>query len=343
LLDPVNPSGIIQERKMTRAPVFVVQLIHIQGPLKGEIFAFSERRTSGRGVVSIGRHPSCHVRFPATLTSISRKHADIIREGNQFTLVDRSANGTFVNGKRVKKTVLKNGDVLEFSEKGPKVSFLAEMQDGKAEFETLPPPPRSLEEPQASSKPEANHASQAPPEPPQEIRRKDPKRTEIVQPAVSPAAVEKPAEPAGQNVKVPLSIQYGPTLRSFKELPITIGKSPKSNFVIDHPAIYDQHAQIFFSQSQYWAKDLTGQRLLHLNRQPIGLQAPLKPNDDLALSPRGPVFRFLGDGRLAEAEEPSATEPQSPPEKGAEESRHDTPEAKESKKVSSVLKKFFKH
>lgn len=328
---------------MTRAPVFVVQLIHIQGPLKGKIFTFSERRTSGRGVISIGRHPSCHVRFPATLTSISRKHAEVIREGNQFKLVDHSVNGTFVNGKRVKETYLKNGDVLEFSEKGPKVSFLAEMQEGNVEFETLPPPPRPLEEPQAPAKQEVSHEPQATPVPPQDVKRRELKRPEIVQPAFSQPSFEKPEQIAIQNVKVPLSIQYGPTLRSFKELPITIGSNPKSTFVIDHPAICDQHAQIFFSQNQYWAKDLTGQRLLHLNHQPVGLQAPLKPNDHLALSPRGPVFRFLGEGRLAEEEEPSATEPQSPHDKGAGESRHEALAAKESKKTSSVFKKFFKH
>ena len=54
---------------------------------------------------------------------MSRKHAEIIREGNRFKLVDLSANGTFVNGKRVKEVYLKDGDVLTFAEGGPKVSF----------------------------------------------------------------------------------------------------------------------------------------------------------------------------------------------------------------------------
>ena len=69
----------------------MVQLVHIEGPLKGEIQEFSDP------VISIGRHPSSHIRFPTDQTAVSRNHAEIIREGNRFRLVDRSTNGTFVN------------------------------------------------------------------------------------------------------------------------------------------------------------------------------------------------------------------------------------------------------
>jgi hypothetical protein len=35
----------------------------------------------------------------------------------------------------------------------------------------------------------------------------------------------------------------------------------------------------------------------------VGTQAPLSENDDLALTPKGPVFRFLGQGRFADVSE----------------------------------------
>ncbi|MGC8809211.1 MAG: FHA domain-containing protein, partial [bacterium] len=124
---------------MIQPPVIVVQLIHILGPRKGEIQEFVDP------VITIGRHPSCHVRFPADLTTVSRKHAEIIREGNQFKLVDHSTNGTYVNGKRVTETYLKNGDVLTFAEEGgPKVSFLTQVKEMPAEMpeiKAVPPPP----------------------------------------------------------------------------------------------------------------------------------------------------------------------------------------------------------
>ena len=119
---------------MPHVPNIVVQMIHIEGPLKGQIQEFSE------STIPIGRHPSCLLKYPADFTIISRKHATILREGNRFKLVDTSANGTFVNGKRVKELYLEDGDVLTISEGGPKVSFLTEIREGEG-------PPESLQEP----------------------------------------------------------------------------------------------------------------------------------------------------------------------------------------------------
>jgi pSer/pThr/pTyr-binding forkhead associated (FHA) protein len=288
---------------MKLPPSIVVQLIHIQGPMKGEIQEFTGN------VISIGRHPSCHLRFPSDLTVLSRKHSEILREGNLFKLVDHSTNGTFVNGKKVTEAFLKGGDVLEFSEGGPKVSFLTEMREGVAEPVPRPPPPP------APARPVAPEPS--PVEPPA------PRRAAV--PAASPRAsappsARAPSEGPVPTVKVPLVIQYGPMLKSYREVPVTIGKHPRCQFTIDHPAILDQHAQIFFVNEQYWVKDLTGQRLVEINRQPVNVQAPLSLNDELALSPKGPVFRFLGEGRLAEASEPSGETPpkgtQKPPDAG---------------------------
>ena len=305
---------------MKRPPVIVVQLIHILGPMKGEIQELTEP------VISIGRHPSCNLIFPANLTSISRKHAEIIREGNQFKLVDQSTNGTFVNGKRVKEVYLKNGDVLEFSEGGPKVSFLTEMKEAKEEVERLSPPPSPREEVKASFQ--------------TELPKVEPKRPMVEKPSIVQPVREETSEVAVQVVKVPLVIQYGPTLRSYKELPVTVGKGLKCDFIIDHPALFDHQAQIFFSQNQYWIKDLTGQRSVQINRKPIGLQAPLKPNDDIALSPRGPIFRFLGEGRLAEVDEAPVEESIKPSERKGETQREAIKE-KESKGLRSVFKKII--
>lgn len=308
---------------MKRPPVIIVQLIHILGPMKGEIQEFSE------GVISIGRHLSCHLHFPTDLTSLSRKHAEIIREGNQFKLIDHSKNGTFVNGKRVKETYLKNGDVLEFSEGGPKVSFLTQMKEAPVEAEILPPRPgkEPLREPEKGL---------------QEESKIEPQRPFEEKPPVRPA-VEEPVEIPVQKVTVPLIIQYGPTLRSFRELPITIGKNPKCGFVLDHPAIFDQHAQVFFSQNQYWIKDLTGQKSVRINGQPVAFQSPLKLNDEVALSPQGPFFRFLGEGRLAEVEELPIEEPSISHGIKEEPAQREISRGKESKRLLSKFKKLWKH
>lgn len=258
---------------MTDKPTIVVQLVHIEGPLKGEIQDFLDSE------ISIGRHPSCQVQFPKDLAIISRKHALITREGNRFKFSDQSANGTFLNGKRVTEAYLKSGDVLIFAEGGPKVSFLTRIEESAQALEKLTQPRASTE---MQSEP-----------------------VEKIKPTPPPAEPAPEARVSIQKVQVPLVIQYGPTLRSFKELPVMIGKNPDCDFSLEHPGILDRHAQLFFNQDQYWVKDLTGQNMVLINTAPVDVQAPLNPDDLLSLSPKGPTFRFLGGGRLAEHQEPA--------------------------------------
>ena len=301
---------------MKRPPAIIVQLVHIQGPLKGQIQEFSEPE------IVIGRKPSCHLRFPVDFTIVSREHATIIREGNRFRVVDKSANGTFVNGKRIKEAYLKDGDVMSFAEGGPKVSFLTQMREAPLappQPEQTPPPrpePRFPPEPEPAGT--AEHDAPPPPPP-------------------RPSA---PKDIMVQAAQAPLVIQYGPTLKSFKEVPVTVGKSPRSGFVLDHPQVFDEHLIIFFHNNQYWVKDLTGKDLVQVNRRPISVQAPLTAQDELALTPRGPVFRFLGAGRFAEVEEAKAEEPPQAA-AGAKEKR--APAEKADKGAMSVLKKFLRH
>lgn len=300
-----------------KRPLIIVQLIHIHGPMKGEIQEFS------KDVVVIGRHPSSDLCFPADLTIVSRKHAEIVREGNQFRLVNRGANGTFVNGKKVSEVFLKDGDVLEFADGGPKVSFLTQMKED-VETETNPEPiPQRPSVPTAQDRPVASIPPVEPPAagtPQRPAPEKPPVDDAIhVQPESQPlqnsskppsaGAVSAPPQPPLDLIPgaaAPLVIQYGPTIRSYKELPVTLGRHLRCGFVLDHAGILDQHAQIFYFSGRYWVKDLTGQKLVQVNHQPIPFQAPLALDDLVTLSPSGPVFRFIGEGRLAEVAESEA-------------------------------------
>lgn len=151
---------------------------------------------------------------------------------------------------------------------------------------------------------------------------------------------QEPPRPAGQprqtlqKVQVPLIVQFGPMLKSYKELPIVIGKKADADFVLNHTAIVETHAQIFFSQNQYWIRDLTGRNIITINCMPIGFEAPLKAQDIISLAPHGPALRFLGEGRLAEYEqEPAEEAPQ--PAKPAKPG----PAKKTSKSIFDIFKK----
>ena len=172
--------------------------------------------------VQIGRHSSCQVRFEKDLTAISRRHARIERQGNRFRIIDASTNGTYVNGKRIADVYLRDGDVITFSENGPKASFLTKIASGDASaspsFESVPPAP-PLQPPQ-------NHV--APPAPVQpQMPIPTPTGPTPPPPRPQPMTTVGPdnAIPV-MSTTAPLVIQFGPTLQSYNLLPVTIGTDP---------------------------------------------------------------------------------------------------------------------
>ena len=301
---------------MKTAPVIIVQLIHIEGPLKGQIVELSDP------IIKIGRHPSCQLKYPAKLAIISREHAVIIREGNQFKLTDKSTNGTIVNGKKITEIFLKDGDVITVSEGGPKVSFLTQMTD-------TPLPPQEVI-------PSPSVQEQTPSPPVQELTPPPPvaKKPNTSPPEQAPVILEP--KPSVKN-KVPLIIQYGPTLRSFDELPLKIGKHPSNGFFLDHPNILDLHAEIYFTDEQYYIRDLTGHQMITTNGIPVDQGSVLQKGDVLAFSQTGPFFRFLGNGRLSEEviDQEEGEQDSGPP------TTEGPTDKKSSKKPMSFFKKVF--
>jgi len=78
--------------------------------------------TTGRNV--IGRGTEADIRLPDT--GVSRKHVDVVLEGGTATVEDLgSTNGTLVNGRRVSRQALVDGDVIRIGH-----SVLVYRQDG---------------------------------------------------------------------------------------------------------------------------------------------------------------------------------------------------------------------
>jgi hypothetical protein len=75
--------------------------------------------------VEIGRDPRCAVRYDEQFETVSRRHAAIIRNGNNWKLVAMSqTNPTFVNGKMVQgEWYLQHGDEIQCAVNGPKLVF----------------------------------------------------------------------------------------------------------------------------------------------------------------------------------------------------------------------------
>ena len=78
--------------------------------------------TTGRNV--IGRGTEADLRLPDT--GVSRKHVDVVLDGGTATVEDLgSTNGTLVNGRRVSRQALADGDVIRLGH-----SVLVYQQDG---------------------------------------------------------------------------------------------------------------------------------------------------------------------------------------------------------------------
>ena len=82
--------------------------------------------------IQIGRGEECEVRFDENFPTVSRRHAGIVREGNQWKLVHLSAtNSTLLNGQKIQKEVyLRNGDEIQLSLNGPKLGFMLSSSEG---------------------------------------------------------------------------------------------------------------------------------------------------------------------------------------------------------------------
>lgn len=96
-----------------------IRISHVSGSRRGAVETFR------KPAVTVGRGPGNDVAFNAWLDlNVSTRHAEIRLEGDSWVLHDlQSLNGTFVNGERVKRAVLRDGDEIGLGQEGPRLSF----------------------------------------------------------------------------------------------------------------------------------------------------------------------------------------------------------------------------
>lgn len=76
--------------------------------------------------IELGRDPKCQVQFDESFQTVSRRHAAIVRDGENWKLIQLSkTNTTFLNGRPVQSEwYLQNGDEIQLSVNGPKLGFI---------------------------------------------------------------------------------------------------------------------------------------------------------------------------------------------------------------------------
>ncbi len=76
--------------------------------------------------IELGRDSSCQVRFDESMETVSRRHAAIVRDGENYKLIPMSqTNATLVNGQPVSgEWHLSSGDEIRLSSRGPVLGFI---------------------------------------------------------------------------------------------------------------------------------------------------------------------------------------------------------------------------
>lgn len=76
--------------------------------------------------IELGRDSRCQVQFDESFKTVSRRHAAIVRDGENWKLIQLSqTNTTFLNGRPVQNEwYLQNGDEIQLSVNGPKLGFI---------------------------------------------------------------------------------------------------------------------------------------------------------------------------------------------------------------------------
>lgn len=122
---PTSPSDPIDEEltvDLDQTVRDVAVLVIKRGPDAGLRFPLD------KDTVKVGRHPDSDI-FLDDIT-VSRRHADIVRDGPGFTVTDSgSLNGTYLNRERIEAAELHNSDELQIGKF--KLVFLTGSDEGR--------------------------------------------------------------------------------------------------------------------------------------------------------------------------------------------------------------------
>jgi pSer/pThr/pTyr-binding forkhead associated (FHA) protein len=109
--------------------VITLTLLHPLQPVPVQSWTF---KTEPR--IRIGRSTNNEVVLYSAV--VSRHHVEIRRTGQDWELINLGANGTYIDGKRVTKTLAVDGMIMRLASSGPKILIKIESETPVEEKET---------------------------------------------------------------------------------------------------------------------------------------------------------------------------------------------------------------
>ncbi|MGK7935303.1 MAG: FHA domain-containing protein [Xenococcaceae cyanobacterium] len=94
--------------------MITLTLLHPLQPVPVQSWTFNNESK-----ISIGRSTSNEVVLYSAV--VSRHHVEIRKTADEWELVNLGANGTYIDGKRITKTMIVDGMVMRLASSGPKI------------------------------------------------------------------------------------------------------------------------------------------------------------------------------------------------------------------------------
>lgn len=94
-------------------------------PLKS--ISVQEWKFESNSIIKIGRANDNNVILYSAV--VSRHHIEIRPNGSDLILINKGANGTFINGKKIDKVLVKDGMVFRIASSGPRMKIKLKHQD----------------------------------------------------------------------------------------------------------------------------------------------------------------------------------------------------------------------
>ena len=101
--------------------MITLTLLHPLQPVPVQSWTFQNEQR-----IRIGRSTNNEVVLYSAV--VSRHHVEIRKSGDEWELINLGANGTYIDGKRVAKTLAVNGMVMRLASSGPKILIKIESE-----------------------------------------------------------------------------------------------------------------------------------------------------------------------------------------------------------------------
>ena len=103
-----------------QTPMITLTLLHPQQSVAVQTWRFEPQSS-----IKIGRSRNNEVTLYSAV--VSRHHVEIRRQGKEWELISLGSNGTFCEGKRIRRTLVKNGMVIRLASSGPQIQIEMDM------------------------------------------------------------------------------------------------------------------------------------------------------------------------------------------------------------------------